>query len=406
MLDNRRDSRGSAWEVFLVFLRLGCISFGGPVAHLGYFQKELVARRAWCDENTFAELIALAQSLPGPSSSQVCFGMGVVRAGWFGGAAAWTAFTLPSALLMFAFAFGSSLLSGEHGVRLVHGLQLVAVAVVAQAVLTMQRSLAPDRERMCLAIVAVAIVLFGPLRSATLIAILFGGVAGVLWLHSAKSSPTPSAEIRASRRWALVTLVLLFGLLVALPIAAHLTHRLELQALWAFYRTGTLVFGGGHVVLPLLQAAVVTPGWVSESTFLSGYGAAQALPGPLFTFGAFLGASFQGTSHRALLGLAGLFGLSAPGLLAMAAVLPFWKTLRHVRFMQWALRGINAAVVGVLIATLYSPLWTSTVRTSVDFWFALTAFTLLTIGRVQPWVVVFAVGIAYLLMGQLAPLGF
>ena len=223
---------------------------GGPIAHLGYFQKELVAQRKWCDEGSFAEIIALAQSLPGPSSSQVCFAMGIVRAGWLGGVAAWTGFTLPSALLMFAFAFGSSLLSGKDGMRLVHGLQLVAVAVVAQAVLTMQRSLAPDRKRISLAIVALAIVLFGLPRLATLFAILFGGVAGVLLFRSRQTAPSQSIQIPVTKGWSAVCLVLLFGLLVSLPIAAHITQMRELQALWAFYRTGALVFGGGHVVLP------------------------------------------------------------------------------------------------------------------------------------------------------------
>ena len=401
MPDGRQARQGSALEVLLVFLRLGCISFGGPVAHLGYFQKELVVRRSWCDEDRFSEIIALAQSLPGPSSSQVCFGIGVVRAGWLGGFAAWTAFTLPSALLMFGCAFGAALLSGRPGVSLVHGLQLVAVAVVAQAVLTMQRSLAPDRPRMALALIALAIVFFGPPRFATLLAIAGGGLAGLLLLQPPPAKQMQSAPMPVSKRPALVCCSLFLGLLVALPILARLTGKLELQALAAFYRTGALVFGGGHVVLPLLENAVVAPGWVSQRTFLSGYGAAQALPGPLFTFGAFLGASIQGTSHRVLLGLMGLFGLSAPGLLAMAAVLPFWEHLRRVESVQRALRGINAAVVGVLLAALYTPLWTSTVRTSTDFWFAVVAFALLTAGKVQPWAVVVGISVAYMAAARL-----
>jgi chromate transporter len=384
-------------EVFLIFLRLGCISFGGPVAHLGYFQKELVVQRRWCDEHNFAGIIALAQSLPGPSSSQVCFAMGVVRAGWIGGIAAWTAFTLPSALVMFGFAFGAELLSARLGLRLVHGLQLVAVAVVAQAVLTMQRSLAPDRQRIALAMGSLAIVLFGPPRFATLLAISVGAVVGLLWFRPDQTTEVQSAPILVSKRWALVCCIIFIGLLVALPILAHITGRLELQALSAFYRTGALVFGGGHVVLPLLAQAVVAPGWVSEPTFLSGYGAAQALPGPLFTFSAFLGASIRGTPHHVLLGLLGLFGLSAPGLLAMGAVLPFWGNLRGIPSVQGVLRGINASVVGVLIAALYAPLWISSVRTSVDFWFALLAFALLTVGKVQPSIVVLCVSLASLL---------
>jgi chromate transporter len=389
--------QGSAIEVFLVFLRLGCISFGGPVAHLGYFQKELVVQRRWCDEDRFSGMIALAQSLPGPSSSQVCFGMGVLRAGWLGGIAAWTAFTLPSALLMFAFAFGSPLFSGPLGQRLVHGLQLVAVAVVAQAVLTMQRSLAPDRPRLALAVAAVALVLFGPRRIATLLAIAAGGGAGLFLFRPPSLNRSEGVALPLAKSWALLCCFLLVSLLVGLPILAHRTGSLEVRVLSAFYRTGALVFGGGHVVLPLLQNAVVAPGWVSEPVFLSGYGAAQALPGPLFTFGGFLGASIAGTSHRMLLGLLGLFGLSAPGLLAMAAVLPFWDKLRSGVWVQGALRGINAAVVGVLIAALYTPLWTSTVKHGEDFCFALAAFVLLTAGKVQPWIVVVGIGAASLL---------
>lgn len=399
MTDKQERTGVPVLEVFLVFLRLGCVSFGGPVAHLGYFQKELVGQRRWCDEGGFAEIIALAQSLPGPSSSQVCFAMGVIRAGWLGGIAAWAAFTLPSALLMFGFAFGAELLSGRFGLRLVHGLQLIAVAVVAQAVLTMQRSLAPDRRRMALAMVALAIVLFGPVRFATLAAIIGGGFVGLLLLRSPSITQSESVPRAVSKRWALVCCITLVGLLISLPILAHITGSLELQALSAFYRTGALVFGGGHVVLPLLANAVVAPGWVSEPTFLSGYGAAQALPGPLFTFGAFLGASIQGSSHRVLLGWLGLFGLSAPGILAMGAVLPFWGNLRRFPSIQAALRGVNAAVVGILIGALYTPLWTSTVRTSADFWFALAAFVLLVVGKLQPWVVVLCISLSYMLAG-------
>ncbi|MES2390925.1 MAG: chromate efflux transporter [Acidobacteriota bacterium] len=390
--------RGSVVEVFLVFLRLGCVSFGGPIAHLGYIQKELVVERQWCDEDSYAEIIALAQSLPGPSSSQVSFGMGVLRAGWLGGAAAWTGFTLPSALLMFGFAFGTSLLSGPFGVRLIHGLQIVAVAVVAQAVLTMQRSLAPDRERIAIAIVALAVVLFGPAHLATLLAILGGGIAGVAMFPPLEMSQSKAAVFHASKMVGVACGLFFFTLLVLLPIAAHVTGNLEIEALSAFYRSGALVFGGGHVVLPLLENAVVAPGWVSQSTFLSGYGAAQALPGPLFTFGAFLGASFHGITHRILFGSIGLFTLSAPGLLAMAAVLPFWDSMRPIQFVHSALRGVNAAVVGVLIAALFTPLWITTVRNSSDFWFALVAFTLLTVWEIQPWVVVCGVSVSSLLV--------
>ena len=389
-------SRGSPWEVFLVFLRLGCVSFGGPIAHLGYFQKDLVSQRAWCDESTFAELLALAQSLPGPSSSQVCFGLGVFRAGWLGGIAAWTAFTLPSALLMFAFAFGSSLLSGKHGMGLVHGLQLVAVAVVAQAVLTMQRSLAPDRKRILIALLAVTTALFTPVEISTFLSILAGGVIGSLALKTQSVRKPPSAVLRPTGAWSVAAAILFGSLLLALPLAARLTGRVECQVLSAFYRTGASVFGGGHVVLPLLENTVVAPGWVDQQTFLTGYGAAQALPGPLFTLGAFLGASASPT-HRILMGSLGLLALSAPGLLLMATFLPLWQRLRAIQPLQNALAGVNAAVVGVLIAALYKPLWTSAIRTPGDFWCALVAFVLLTSLKVPPWAVVITIGLAYTL---------
>jgi chromate transporter len=381
-------TRGTVLEVFLAFLRLGCVSFGGPIAHLGYFQKDLVEQRGWCDEDSYAEMIALAQSLPGPSSSQVCFGLGVLRAGWMGGVAGWVAFTLPSALLMLSFAFGASHLAGALGLRVVHGLKLVAVAIVAQAVMTMQRSLAPDRKRMALAVAALAIVFFGPARLGTLLAILVGGVAGVFLLGSVALPEAKGFLVRPSRRGGLLCAAVLLAGLIVLPLAGYVSHGLALRVLSAFYSSGAMVFGGGHVVLPLLEAAVVAPGWVKEPVFLSGYGAAQALPGPLFAFGAFLGASVQGATHRVWFGLMGLVGLSAPGLLAMGAVLPFWQGWRGVGWVQSALRGVNAAVVGVLLAALFSPLWTTTVHDARDFLVALVAFVLLTQWKVQPIVVV------------------
>lgn len=398
MQDKRDRLQGSPLEVFLVFLRLGCVSFGGPVAHLGYFQKELIARREWCDEASFGEIVALSQSLPGPSSSQVCFALGIIRAGWLGGIAAWAGFTLPSALLMFGFAFGVTALSGGIGGRLIHGLQLVAVAIVAQAVMTMQRSLAPDRPRIALALVALAIVLFTPAQFGTVLAIVVGAISGLVIFRSMTTAAPQLVLMRSSKTIAVACAVMLVALLVVLPVAGQFTGRLDIKALSAFYRSGALVFGGGHVVLPLLETAVVLPGWVKQTTFLSGYGAAQALPGPLFTFGAFLGASIQGASHRTLFGLIGLLGLSAPGLFAMSAVLPFWHALRVIRPVQSALRGVNAAVVGVLIAALFTPLWISTVRNSFDFWFAVSAFTLLTVWKVQPWIIVCGVSALCLVM--------
>jgi chromate transporter len=387
-----QEARGSIKEVLLVFLRLGCTSFGGPVAHLGYFQKEIVERRRWCSEERLAELIALAQSLPGPASSQVGFALGVLRAGWLGGVAAWIGFTLPSALLMLAFAYGHSFLAGGTGGWLIYGLQLVAVAVVAQAVLAMKRALAPDRVRMIFAVVATGLTLFAPAPFATLIAITTGAVAGLLFCRSADDGHSEAVVLLWPKATAATAAIIFLMLLILPPLIARHVSIPAIAIFSAFYRSGALVFGGGHVVLPLLEDAVVRPGWVSQQTFLAGYGAAQALPGPLFSFAAYLGASVGPDSRPLLYGLVGLIGIFTPGLLAMAAVLPFWSALRGSVDIRAALKGINASVVGVLIAALFQPLWIGTVHTAGDFWIVLLAFTLLTFWKVQPWKVV--VGVA------------
>lgn len=381
-------ARGSALEVLLVFLRLGCTSFGGPIAHLGYYRKEFVERRKWCGESTLAEFIAIAQSLPGPASSQVGFAMGIFRAGWAGGLAAWIGFTTPSALLMLAFAYGHSFLGGGRGNGLLHGLQLVAVAVVAQAIVGMQRSLAPDRVRIALAILATGLALFLPAQGATVIAIAAGAVAGLLLYRRQSDSSSDYADTYLSRAAGFASAAVFLALLVVLPLAAHLFALRGLAVFSAFYRSGALVFGGGHVVLPLLENSVVARGWVSQQSFLAGYGAAQALPGPLFTFGAYLGAVVRPSPNPFFYGLLSLVALFAPGLLAMAAVLPFWSALRRNRYVKAALKGVNASVVGVLIAALFQPLWTSTIHTAGDFWIALLAFAMLVIWKVKPWIVV------------------
>lgn len=396
-LPGRERIRGSATEVLLVFLRLGCTSFGGPIAHLGYFQKEIVERRKWCSESTMAEIIALAQSLPGPASSQVGFALGILRAGWRGGLAAWVGFTLPSALLMLAFAYGHSFLAGDAGDRLLHGLQLVAVAVVAQAVFAMQRSLAPDRVRIVFAITAAGIALFGPPAFSTLIAIAAGAVGGLLFLRSEKNLDGQPALLHLPKVAGVAAAAAFLALMVAPPLIGRVAPNRAIEVFSAFYRTGALVFGGGHVVLPLLENSVVARGWVSQPAFLAGYGAAQALPGPLFTFGAYLGAVIRPSSSPFSYGLLGLAGIFTPGLLAMAAVLPFWSSLRGSVVIQTALKGINASVVGVLIAALYHPLWTSTIHTSTDFWFALLAFTLLTLWEISSWIVVASITAGYML---------
>jgi chromate transporter len=383
--------KGSAAEVFLVFLRLGCTSFGGPVAHLSYFQKELVERREWCSEATLGEIIGIAQSLPGPASSQTGFALGILRAGWKGGWAAFVAFTLPSALIMLGFAYGHSLFSEGAGSMVLHGLEIVAVAVVAQAVLAMRRSLAPDRMRITMAIAAAAVSLLADARFSTLVVMAAGAAAGLCLFRHEETPTIASIAPPISKTSGAIAAAAFAVLLLLLPVLCRAFTIPGLDVFSAFYRSGALVFGGGHVVLPLLENAVVARGWVSQQSFLSGYGAAQALPGPLFSFAAYLGAVVRPTPSPLLYGLLGLIGIFAPGLLAMAAVLPWWGMLRTNRPTQAALRGVNASVVGVLIAAFYRPVWVNTIHTAADFCLALSAFALLAIWKVQPWVVVLAI---------------
>jgi chromate transporter len=391
MTRGNAPSTGSAREVFLAFLRLGCTSFGGPIAHLGYFRNEFVERRKWLTEEAFAEVVALAQSMPGPASSQVGFALGLLRARWAGGLAAWVGFTTPSAILMLAFAFAHKSLSGKAGLAVVHGLQLVAVAVVAQAIVAMQRSLAPDRQRMALAIIATGIVLFGPAAYGTVLAIAVGALVGGFLLRPDAVESVRTIRLGISRSAGAAAGAAFLILLVVPPFLARIAGFKTLSAFDAFYRTGALVFGGGHVVLPLLENAVVAKGWVDQQTFLSGYGAAQAIPGPLFTFAAYLGAAIRPSAHPLLLGVLALVSIFLPGLLIMIAVLPFWTALREKRQIQACLRGVNASVVGVLIAAFFEPVWTSAVHTRVDFFIALVAFALLTLWKVPSWIIVLGV---------------
>jgi chromate transporter len=386
------QTRSSAVEVLLVFLRLGCSSFGGPVAHMGYFRKEFVERRRWVNEGTYAELLAVAHALPGPGSSQVGFAVGLLRGGWRGGLAAWVGFTLPSAVLMVAIAYGSALWASPAGARVFHGLQLVAVAVVAQAVVAMQRTLAPDWKRLLLAAAAMATVLLVPWSSVNLLVIVLAGLAGLALFRGRRFAGTGEAEIALSRSRGAVAASVFFVLL-ALGFVLRLSAQPLLAEFAAFYRSGALVFGGGHVVLPLLEHAIVDRGWVSQPTFLAGYGAAQAMPGPLFTFAAYLGAAMAPAPQRVLYAAVGLAGIFIPGLLAMAAVLPFWGKLRGNAKLQAALLGVNASVVGILAAALVHPLWTSTVHSWRDVATAVAAFLLLNVRRVQPWMVVLAVAV-------------
>jgi chromate transporter len=380
--------------ILAVFLRLGLTSFGGPIAHLGYFRAEFVERRRWLSDQAFADLVALCQFLPGPASSQVGFGIGLLRGGILGGIAAWGAFTLPSAILMLLFAYSvGDATASPIGAGMLHGLKLVAVAIVAQAVLGMARTLCPDRTRASLAVLSIMLVLVAPGALGQIGAILLGGAIGLVLCRDGIGLTPDSLTVPVSRKLGYACLGLFFGLLAV----SFFPVRDSVFALFdAFYRSGALVFGGGHVVLPLLHDAVVTPGWVSDSRFLAGYGAAQALPGPLFTFSAYLGA-VAGVRPGGIVGaVIALLAISLPGLLTLVGTVPFWNTLRGETKAQAMMRGINAAVVGLLGAALYNPVWVSAVQSSADFAVAVAGFVLLVIWRAPPLLVVLlsaAVGI-------------
>jgi chromate transporter len=379
---------GSLSEVFLVFLRLGLTSFGGPVAHLGYFREEFVARRGWFDDRAYADLVALCQFLPGPASSQVGIAIGLARAGYPGALAAWTGFTLPSAIALVLFAYGVTAIGDVSDVGWIHGLKVAAVAVVAQAVLGMMRTLAPDRDRATLAVAAAAVVLAAPSAWGQIGAILLGAIIGLWRLRAEAPADHVAIPLTVGRAAGAVFLALFFVLLVGLPVLAALLPSHALAVFEAFYRAGSLVFGGGHVVLPLLQASVVPPGWVGNDAFLAGYGAAQAVPGPLFTFTAYLGAVMGPPPH----GWAGaalcLIAVFLPSFLLVLGALPFWEDLRRKPAAQAALRGVNAAVVGLLLAALYDPVWTAGITNARDFALAAFAFLLLFMWLTPPWLVV------------------
>jgi len=379
---------GSPLEVFGVFLKLGVSSFGGPIAHIGYFREEFVVRRRWLSEQTFVDLVALCQFLPGPASSQTGFSIGLIRAGYAGALAAWAGFTLPSAILLVLFAYGAGALSGSIGTGLLHGLKLVAVAIVAQAVWGMARSLCPDRERASMATLSALIILFSTSSAAQVGAIALGGILGLWLCRDAPPVTDGHIAIPVSRGVGLAALAAFFILLIGLPIAQKLGASSGVALFDAFYRSGALVFGGGHVVLPLLREAFVAPGWVNDDAFLAGYGAAQAVPGPLFTFAAYLGTVIRTTPHDIPGAALGLFGIFLPGILILLGALPFWDSLRKRVAAQAAMRGVNAAVVGLLGAALYNPLWTSSVKTPGDFGLALVGFILLTVWRAPPLLVV------------------
>lgn len=380
--------QGSFLEVLTVFTRLGLTSFGGPVAHLGYFHDELIKRRKWLDEESYADLVALCQFLPGPASSQVGIGLGMSRAGVAGGLAAWLGFTLPSAIVLIAFAFGIAGIGDVSGAGWLNGLKTVAVAVVAHAVWGMAVKLTPDRPRISIAVAAAVLTLIWPGNLAQLAVIVLGGLFGWRFLGGAPAVPARTGSYGLSRRSGAVLLGVFALLLVLLPVAREATGSFGVAVADSFYRAGSLVFGGGHVVLPLLQAEVVPPGWVGNETFIAGYGAAQAVPGPLFTFAAFLGAAMQpGVAGIGTAAIA-LVAIFVPSFLLLMGVLPFWDRLRVLAPVQAALRGVNAVVVGILLAALYHPVWTSAIFSGADIALALVAFLLLSVWRWPAWLVV------------------
>ena len=386
-ISSAHAASGHWLDVLAVFFRLGLTSFGGPVAHLGYFRDEFVTRRRWLDDRSYADLVALCQFLPGPASSQVGIAIGLLRASYLGALAAWIGFTLPSAAAMIAFGYGVEALGHAAGSGWLHGLKVAAVAVVAQAVLGMARTLAPDRARATLAVVAAIIVLALPSAAGQIAAIVLGGGVGMALLTAVAVEPA-SLPLRVSHPVGTALLVLFFVLLIGLPLLAAAIPSHALAEFDAFYRAGSLVFGGGHVVLPLLQASVVPPGWVSNDAFLAGYGAAQAVPGPLFTFAAYLGTVMGPQPNGWIGGLICLVAIFLPSFLLVIGALPYWEQLRRRPLAQAALRGVNAAVVGLLLAALYQPVWTVGITNATDFALAIAAFILLFMWQTPPWLVV------------------
>ncbi|RZA07980.1 MAG: chromate efflux transporter [Proteobacteria bacterium] len=375
-------------EVFFIFLKLGLTSFGGPVAHLGYFHEEFVRKREWLDEHAYGDLVALCQFLPGPASSQVGIAIGLLRAGVLGSLAAWIGFTLPSAILLVAFPYGVSIFDGFSSGGWLHGLKIVAVAIVAQAIWGMAVKLCPDRQRTSIALAAAAAVLLVSSSLAQVGVIITGGLIGVFLLKHSAEAPPSSFNVHLSRRGGAFALITFAALLVALPILAIVTANDGLRLFDSFFRAGSLVYGGGHVVLPLLKAEVVDTGWVTSDMFMAGYGAAQAIPGPLFAFSAYLGA----VSTLAISGILGaiicLIGAFAPSFLLIVGALPFWESLRRHSKIRSAMLGINASVVGLLLAAFYNPVWTSAILKPEDFALALVCFLALAFWKAPSWSVV------------------
>lgn len=371
------------WEILIVSTRLGLTSFGGPIAHLGYFHEEYIRRRKWMDEKSYADLVALCQFLPGPASSQVGIGIGVIRAGVLGGIVSFLGFTLPSVLALILFAV---VLQGLNisDTGWLHGLKIVAVAVVAHAVLGMAQKLTPDLKRKAIALFALVGTLLWQTAFTQIGVILIAGFLGFLLYKNQKDDSDSAMSFPVSRRFAVICLTLFFGLLIVLPILSEMTSIHWIAMFDSFYRSGSLVFGGGHVVLPLLEREFVPTGLLSEEAFLAGYGATQAVPGPLFTFAAFIGAAINGWQG----GLLATFAIFLPAFLLIIGTLPFWNSLRRNPTIKGALQGMNAAVVGILIAAFYQPIWTNSILKPIDFAFAAILFSMLVYWKLPPWTIV------------------
>jgi len=379
--------KGTAVEVLLAATKLGLTSFGGPVAHIGYFREEYILRRKWLDERSYADLVALCQFLPGPASSQLGIALGIIRAGLPGGIAAWLGFTMPSAIMMIAFAYGVRFFVAEDAGWL-HGLKVAAVAVVAQALWGMGRNLAADRERATIAILSAIAILLWPTAFVQVMVIAVAGLVGWLLFKELKVDSSPQLNVPVGRGVAIGSLIVFAALLVGLPLVRQVSPSQTLAVFDSFFRVGSLVFGGGHVVLPLLEREVVPPGWITSEYFVAGYGAAQAVPGPLFTFSAYLGAMMADEPKGWVGGSLALSAIFLPSFLLIVGTLPFWNVLRSEGRFQAALRGVNASVVGLLLAALYNPVWTSAIQAPIDFGLALASFGLLAFWKAPPWVVV------------------
>jgi len=403
-IERSDSSARSIATVFTAALKLGLTSFGGPVAHLAYFHDEYVRRRGWIEEQSYTDLVALCQMLPGPASSQVGMAIGMHRAGIPGGIASWLGFTLPSAALITAFAL---LLhgTGAIGAGLIHGLLIVAVAVVGNAVISMARNQAAGPLRAVIAACSLAAMLLVPSPLTQIGVILFGAAAGALFMRSASAPPPTEFHVPIRRATAVISLLLFVLLLGLLPLAASLSGARSVAMIDSFYRSGALVFGGGHVVLPLLEQLVVGPGWMDQTRFLAGYAAAQAVPGPLFSFSAYLGASMNGAPSGVAGAAIALLSIYLPSFLLLIGALPLWAAIRRHQSMQAVVRGIGPAVVGLLAAALYMPVFTAAIRAPADLALAGVAFALLVGVKAPAWLVVIAGAVCGVLMHALGLAG-